>query len=84
VEPLALSETGKLEEAIAHIQQAAKLSGGRDPMILNFLGELYAKVGRVPEAVEVTRQAMAVAAQAKDSQLVAELQARIAAYESRR
>lgn len=81
---LALASTGKLEEAIAHIQQAAKLSGGQDPMILSFLGELYAKVGRLPEAVEVTRQAVAVAAQAKDTQLVAELQARIAAYESRR
>jgi Flp pilus assembly protein TadD len=81
---LALSETGKVEEAIPHMQQAAKLSGGQDPMILSFLGELYAKAGRVPQAVEVTRQAMAVATQARDAQLVAELQARIAAYESRR
>ena len=81
---LALSETGKVEEAIPHMQQAAKLSGGQDPMILSFLGELYARAGRVPEAVEVTRQAMAVATQARDTQLVAELQAKIAAYESRR
>lgn len=81
---LALSSTGKGEEAIAHLQQAVKLSGGRDPLILSFLGELYANVGRVPEAVEVTGQALAIATQANDSQHLRELQARIAAYQSRR
>lgn len=80
---LALSSTGKGEEAIAHLQQAVKLSGG-PPLILSFLGELYANVGRVPEAVEVTGQALAIATQANDSQLLRELQARIAAYQSRR
>ena len=81
---LALASAGKVEEAIQHAEQAARLSKGRDPLILDLLGGLYAKAGRLPDALQVTHQALAIATQANDAQLAADLKARIASYEARR
>jgi tetratricopeptide (TPR) repeat protein len=80
---LALSSAGKVEEAIVHEEQAVRLSGGRDPLMLDLLSDLYARAGRIPEASGAARQAMAIAIQAGDAQLAAELKAKIAAYEFR-
>ena len=81
---LALSATNQSAEAIPHAEQAIKLTGGRDPVLLGFLGELYAENGRIPEAVEMTGRALELAAQAGDAQLAGELRARLAQYQSRR
>jgi tetratricopeptide (TPR) repeat protein len=81
---LALNATGRGDEAIAQEEQAVKLSGGNDPKILDFLGQLYARAGRMAEAIQTTRQASAIAAASGDPQLMQDLQSELAAYESRR
>ena len=79
---LALSLAGRPQEAIPHAEQAAALTGRRNPLILDLLGRLYAQAGRLPEAAETTRQALALARQAGDERLVRELSHRLSSYEA--
>ena len=81
---LALSMVGKAEEAIPQEEAAVKLSGGGDPSMLGFLGSLYAKTGRLPEAVVVARQALVIATQMNNRELMAELKSDLASYQSSR
>jgi tetratricopeptide (TPR) repeat protein len=81
---LALSMVGKAGEAIPQEEAALKLSGGGDPRMLGFLGSLYAKAGRLPEAMAVTRQALNIASQMNDRDLMAELNSDLTSYESAR
>jgi cytochrome c-type biogenesis protein CcmH/NrfG len=81
---LALDSVGKADEAIPHEEAAVKISGGGDPAMLSFLGSLYAKAGRLPEAAGVTRQALDIATRMNDRGLMAELQSDLAKYQSAR
>jgi hypothetical protein len=65
------------------LEEAVKLSGGRDPRILDRLAGVYAELGRFAQAVETARRALAVASEENDQQLVDALKARIASYNSR-
>ena len=73
---------GKAQEAIPHAQRAVELSGGRNPLILDLLGSLYAQTGRLPEAIETTRHALEIAIQANDQPLARDLRARLSSYEA--
>jgi Flp pilus assembly protein TadD len=75
---LALADMGKPAEAIPHEEQAIKI-GGPDPVMFNFLGQLYARAGRLAEAASVFRQALQMATQEGDRQLVRDLQSQLAA-----
>jgi Flp pilus assembly protein TadD len=75
---LALADMGKPAEAIPHEEQAIKI-GGPDPVMFNFLGQLYARAGRLAEAASVFRQALQMATQGGDRQLVRDLQSQLAA-----
>ena len=79
---LALSVTGRFAEAIPHQEEAVKLPGGDNPMQLGFLASLYAKTGRFADAVTTTRKALDLATRAGDTNLAAELQSDLAAFES--
>ncbi len=79
---LALSMAGRAEEAIPHAQQAVTLSNGQDPLLLDMLGRLYAQAGRLPEAMEATRQALEIATRAGDERLARELRARLSSYQA--
>jgi Flp pilus assembly protein TadD len=81
---LALSMVGKADEAIPHEEAALRISGGGDPRMLGFLGSLYAKAGRLPEAVAATRQAFNIASQMNNRELMAELESELTSYESAR
>ena len=79
---LALSLAGRPQEAIPHAQQAVALTNQQDPLLLDLLGRLYAQAGRLPEAIETTRLALAIASQAGDERLVRELRGRLPSYEA--
>ena len=81
---LALAEKGRFEEATRCWEQAVRLSGGREPTLLDLLSRGYAALGRFPEAAETERRALAAAAAQNNLRLVEILKERIAAYESRR
>jgi tetratricopeptide (TPR) repeat protein len=70
-------------EAVALAERAAKLSGGREPVILDTLAAAYAEAGRFPEAVETARLALAGAVEANRQNLADALKARIALYETK-
>jgi Flp pilus assembly protein TadD len=57
----ALAEKGNFREARAQLEEANRLSGGRDPLTLHLLGRVYADLGRFADAVQTQRQALAFA-----------------------
>jgi len=79
---LALTNKGRFQEAIDHLQEAVRLSGAKNPTMLDLLGRVYAEVGRFPEAAQAERQALAAATQQNNFGLSAALKTRIALYES--
>ena len=80
---LALATAQTWAEAIPHFLEADKLSGGRDPVVLDLLGSVYAELGRFEEAIKAAQKALAIASQQSRHGLVEALKARIASYESR-
>ncbi|MFB3778358.1 MAG: tetratricopeptide repeat protein [Bryobacteraceae bacterium] len=70
-------------EAVALAERAVKLTGGKEPAVLDTLGAAYAEAGRFPEAVRAVRAAMAIAVQLKQQPLAEALKSRIALYEAR-
>jgi tetratricopeptide (TPR) repeat protein len=67
-------------EAIGLARRAARLSGGRDPAILDTLAAAYAEAGRFPEAVETAQQALSLAAAAGNWPLADALRSRLGLY----
>jgi tetratricopeptide (TPR) repeat protein len=76
---LALKE--RLREAVPHMEQAVKISGGKDAGMLDMLGTLYAETGRLAEALQTARRALAVATRQNNLKLVEVLKSRIVQYE---
>jgi tetratricopeptide (TPR) repeat protein len=70
-------------EAVALAERALRLSGGREPAILDTLAAAYAEAGRFPEAVETARRALALATQQNQQPLAEALKARIGLYEGK-
>ncbi|HSW50734.1 MAG TPA: tetratricopeptide repeat protein, partial [Bryobacteraceae bacterium] len=70
-------------EAVVLAERAVKLTGGKEPAVLDTLGAAYAEAGRFPEAVKAVRAAMAVAVERKQPQLAEALKSRIAQYEAK-
>jgi tetratricopeptide (TPR) repeat protein len=79
---LALATAQKWKEAISHFEEADKLSGGRDPVVLDLLGSVYAEAGRFQEAIRAAQRALAIASQRKSQAMMDALKARIALYQS--
>jgi predicted Zn-dependent protease len=78
-----LVETGKPGEAIPSLEQAAKLSGRRDPVVLDALAVAYAEVDRFTEAVEAAEAALYLAKRQNNSVLVEALEIKITAFKTR-
>jgi tetratricopeptide (TPR) repeat protein len=80
---LVLAMAGQTGEAILHGERASAVAGGSDPVNLAVLGELYARAGRFTDAAQVTQQALALATQRNNRELMQQLRARLAAYQTR-
>jgi Flp pilus assembly protein TadD len=57
----ALADKGSFQQASVQLEEANRLSGGRDPLTLHLLGRVYADLGRFAEAAKTQRQALAFA-----------------------
>jgi Flp pilus assembly protein TadD len=79
---VALSLASRPQEAIPHAQKAVALTNGQDPLLLDMLGRLYGQAGRLPEAIDSTRQALEIATRAGDEHLARDLRGRLSAYEA--
>jgi tetratricopeptide (TPR) repeat protein len=69
--------------AVAAAEQANRLSGGRNPIILNTLAAAYAEAGNFSNAVATVEQAIQLATDQGAGAQVETLRARLALYKSR-
>jgi tetratricopeptide (TPR) repeat protein len=69
-------------EAVDLAERAARLTGSREPVVLDTLAAAYAEVGRFQEAVETARRALALAESQGRQPLAGEIRARLALYEA--
>ena len=70
-------------EAVALAQRAVKLSGGREPAILDTLAAAYAEAGRFADAVQTAQKAIDLATQQNRQTLAASIKARRQLYEAK-
>jgi tetratricopeptide (TPR) repeat protein len=71
-------------EAVVLADRAVRLTGGREPSVLDAQAAAYAELGRYPEAERVAERALDLARQQGDALLAVELDGRLALYRSRR
>ncbi|MEO8370241.1 MAG: tetratricopeptide repeat protein [Candidatus Solibacter sp.] len=76
-----LAAQGRFAQAIPRFEEAAKLSGGREALILSLLSGAYGEVGRYADAAQTARRALAVTPPG-DARSVEALQSRIAQYDA--
>jgi Flp pilus assembly protein TadD len=76
-----LAAQGRFEQAIPRFEEAAKLSGGREALILSLLSGAYGEIGRYMDAAQTARRALAVTPPG-DVRSVEALRARIAQYDA--
>jgi superkiller protein 3 len=69
-------------EAVGLAERAVKLSGGKDPAILDTLAAAHAESGRFTEAVETAQRALDLAINQQNAALAAKIGARIKLYET--
>jgi tetratricopeptide (TPR) repeat protein len=70
------------EEAVELAQRALKLTGGKQPRMLDTLAAAYAEAGRFPEALQTARKALELARQQDEPALAESLQAKIRLYQA--
>jgi Flp pilus assembly protein TadD len=71
-------------DAVEFADRAAKLTGNKDPSVLNTKSAAYAEAGRYEEALATAQQALRLAEARSDSALVATLQNEIKIYKTHR
>ncbi len=71
-------------EAVALAQRAVRLSGARDPEVLDTLAAAYAETGHFAEAIETVQQALDLAVRQGKSSLAPPIRARANLYQARR
>jgi tetratricopeptide (TPR) repeat protein len=74
-----LATRGRFDEAIPHLEKAA---AGGDPEIGGMLAAVYAQVGRLADALATARNALRVARERDQPELVRALSASVASYEA--
>jgi protein O-mannosyl-transferase len=69
-------------KAVEFAEQAARLSGGKDPAITMTLAAAYAEAGRFPEAVAAAKRTVQLAAAKNSPELDTALQAQLKLYQA--
>ena len=69
-------------KAVALAEQAVRLSGGKEPMIIRALAAAYAEAGRFSEAIETAQHAQELAAQQGNTELADVLVMHIKLYQA--
>ena len=68
------------QKAVALAEEANRLSGGNQPMILDPLAAAYAEAGDFPKAVSTAKQALALAQAQSNNMLIQKIQAELDLY----
>jgi len=73
----ALAEKGQFKEASIELAEAVRLSDAQDPLALYLLGRVYNDLGRLRDAADLERTALAVALQQNNIELAKAIQANL-------
>ena len=77
----AFAASGRFADALPQLEAAAKLTGGREPEILQMLAAMYSETGKYVEAVSIAAQALDVAQKQQNAELATALRANVARYQ---
>jgi tetratricopeptide (TPR) repeat protein len=77
----ALAASGRFADALPQLEAAAKLTGGREPEILQMLAAMYSETGKYVEAVSIAAQALDLAQKQQNAELATALRANVARYQ---
>jgi tetratricopeptide (TPR) repeat protein len=77
-----LAAKGRFADAAAQFEQAANLTGMRDPAILDMLAAMYAETGRYAEAAATAQKALGLAGEQRNTELAASLKSSLERYEA--
>jgi tetratricopeptide (TPR) repeat protein len=77
----ALAAANRFSDALPQFETAARLTGGREPEILQMLAAMYSETGNYPRAVTVAQQALDIAEKQQNSNLSGALRGNLARYQ---
>ena len=77
----AYAASSQFSDALPQFEVAAKLTGNREPAILQMLAAMYSETGNFSQAVIIAQQALGVAEQQKSTDLATALRANLARYQ---
>lgn len=77
----AFAASSRFTDALPQFENAAKLSGGKEPAILQMLAAMYSETGKYQQAVTTAQQALDIAEKQQNSELATALRSNIALYE---
>lgn len=77
----AFAATNRFPEALPQFEAAAKITGSREPAILQMLAAVYSETGSYQRAIDVARQALDLAEKQQNSELVNALRGNLSRYE---
>ena len=78
----ALAASNRFPDALPQFAEAARLTNGQEPAILQMLAAMYSETGQYTKAVTIAQQALDLAVQHHADTLAAELKANLARYQS--
>ena len=77
----AYAATERFPEALPQFEAAAKLTGNREPAILQMLAAMHSETGNYAQAVLIAQQALDLAEKQQNTELVAALRSSLARYQ---
>lgn len=77
-----LAAIRRFSDAVTQFEQAANLTGMREPAILDILAAMYAETGRYQDAAATARKALDLATEQRNTELAASLKSCLERYES--
>jgi tetratricopeptide (TPR) repeat protein len=77
----AYAATERFPEALPQFEAAAKLTGSREPAILQMLAAMYSETGNFSQAVLTAQQALEIAEKQQNAELTSALRANLARYQ---
>jgi tetratricopeptide (TPR) repeat protein len=77
----AFAASNRFTEALSEIEVATKVTGGREPAILQMLAAMYSETGKYQQAVTIAQQALEIAEKQQNSDLATALRANLDRYQ---
>jgi tetratricopeptide (TPR) repeat protein len=77
----AFAASNRFTDALPQLETAARLTGSREPEILQLLAAMYSETGNYPRAIAIAQQALDLANQQQNTSLATALRANLTRYQ---